>query len=57
MSFHATAIKRGLDHDAALKLVETKLDEKYGIMTLPEVKAELEPYYKAFKDILTGGRD
>jgi hypothetical protein len=57
MSFHATAVKRGLEHDAALKLVESKLDEKYGIMSLPEVKAELEPYYKAFKDILTQGRD
>jgi hypothetical protein len=57
MSFHATAVKRGLDHDAALKLVENKLDEKYGIMTLPEAKAELEPYYKAFKEILTVGRD
>jgi len=57
MSFHATAVKRGLDHDAALKLVESKLDEKYGIMTLPAVKEELEPYYKAFKDILTVGRD
>jgi hypothetical protein len=57
MSFHATAVKRGLDHDAALKLVESKLDEKYGIMTLREVKAELEPYYKAFKEILNQGRD
>jgi len=52
MSFHATAVKRGLDHDAALRLVESKLDEKYCIMTLPEVREELEPYYKAFKEIL-----
>jgi hypothetical protein len=57
MSFHATAIKRGLEHDKALALVESKLDEKYGIMSLPEAKEELEPYYKAFKDILKEGRD
>ena len=57
MSFHATAVKRGLDHDATLKLVESKLDEKYGIMTLPEVKEELEPYYRAFKDIFIQARD
>ena len=57
MSFHATAIKRGLDHDKALALVESKLDEKYGIMSLPEVKVELEPYYKMFKDIFNEGRN
>jgi hypothetical protein len=57
MSFHATAVKRGLEHDKALNLVESKLDEKYGIMSLPEVKEELEPYYKAFKDILKEGLD
>jgi len=57
MSFHATAVKRGLDHDKALALVESKLDEKYSILTLTEAKQELEPYYKAFKAILSEGRD
>lgn len=57
MSFHATVIKRGNDHDAALKAVETKLDEKYGILSLDAAKSELVPYYEMFKKILMAARD
>ena len=57
MSFHATVIKRGNEHDAALKAVEAKLDEKFGIMSLDLAKADLMGYYKMFKDILNAGRD
>ena len=57
MSFHATVIKRGNEHDAALKAVEAKLDEKFNILSLDIVKEELSGYYKTFKDILTTGRD
>lgn len=57
MSFHATVIKRGNDHNAALKAVEGKLDEKHGIMSLNVVKEELEPYYKLFKLILNSACD
>lgn len=57
MSFHATVVKRGNEHDAALKAVETKLDEKYGILSLDVAKEELLDYYKMFKDILTVGKD
>lgn len=57
MSFHATAVKRGNDHDDALRVVEGKLDEKYGIMSLEVVKEELDPYYKVFKAILHTARD
>ena len=37
-------------------MLSKEFAEKYSIMTLPEVKAELEPYYKAFKKILIEGR-
>ncbi len=57
MSFHATVVKRGNEHDAALKAVEAKLDEKYGILSLDVAKEELLGYYKMFKDILTVGKD
>ena len=57
MSFHATVIKRGNDHNAALKAVEAKLDEKYGIMSLDAAKQDLDGYYKMFKDILNTARD
>lgn len=57
MSFHATVVKRGNEHDAALKAVEAKLDEKYGILSLDVAKEELLEYYKMFKDILTVGKD
>lgn len=57
MSFHATVVKRGNEHDAALKAVEAKLDEKYGILSLDVAKEELLDYYKMFKDILTVGKD
>lgn len=57
MSFHATVVKRGNEHDAALKAVEAKLDEKYGILSLDVAKDELLEYYKMFKDILTVGKD
>lgn len=57
MSFHATVVKRGNEHDAALKAVETKLDEKFGILSLDVAKEELLEYYKMFKDILTVGKD
>lgn len=57
MSFHATVVKRGMDHDTALKAVEGKLDEKYRILSLDYAKADLLGYYKMFKDILAAGRD
>lgn len=57
MSFHATVVKRGNEHDAALKAVEAKLDEKYGILSLDVAKEELLEYYKMFKEILTVGKD
>lgn len=57
MSFHATVVKRGNEHDAALKAVEAKLDEKYSILSLDVAKEELLGYYKMFKDILTAGKD
>lgn len=57
MSFHATVVKRGNEHDAALKAVEAKLDEKYGILSLDAAKEDLLEYYKMFKDILAAGRD
>lgn len=57
MSFHATVVKRGNEHDDALKAVEAKLDEKYSILSLDAAKEELLGYYKMFKDILNNGKD
>lgn len=57
MSFHATVIKRGNDHDAALAAVEKKLDEKYGILSLDAAKEDLLDYYNMFKKILADARD
>lgn len=57
MSFHATVVKRGNEHDAALKAVEAKLDEKHNILSLDYAKEDLLGYYKMFKDILAVGRD
>ena len=57
MSFHATVIKRGNEHDAALKAVEAKLDEKYRILSLDAAKEDLLEYYRMFKDILITARD
>jgi len=57
MSFHATVIKRGNEHDDALKAVEAKLDEKHGILSLEAAKEDLLEYYKMFKNILTCGQD
>jgi hypothetical protein len=52
MSFHATVVKRGNEHDSALKLVENKMDEKFNILSLDVVKDELVEYYRMFKKIL-----
>lgn len=57
MSFHATVVKRGNEHNSALKAVEAKLDEKFSILSLDEAKSELLDYYKMFKEILISGRD
>lgn len=57
MSFHATVVKRGKEHDDALKAVEAKLDEKYGILSLDIAKEDLLGYYKMFKDILNEAQD
>jgi hypothetical protein len=57
MSFHTALINRGLEHNKALELVESKLDEKHAIMSLDIVKEELELYHKMFKEILKAARD
>lgn len=57
MSFHATVIKRGNNHNDALKAVEAKLDEKYGILSLQEAKNDLEGYYNMFKKILNSAKE
>jgi len=57
MSFHATVVKRGMDHDDALKAVEGKLDEKHEILSLEIAKDDLLEYYVMFKDILSTGKD
>lgn len=57
MSFHATVIKRGNDHNSALEAVEKKLDEKYSILSLEIAKSELLEYYDMFKKILSIGKD
>ncbi len=57
MSFHATAIKRGNDHDDALKLVKAKLEEKHSILSLDAAKADLEPFYQMFSQIIQEGFD
>jgi len=35
-----------------LQMADDKLDEKLKMITLPEVKKELEPYYHQFKEII-----
>lgn len=57
MSFHATVVKRGNDHDAALKAVKAKLDEKKAILTLDLAKEDLMKYYDMFNEILCQGLD
>lgn len=57
MSFYATVLKRGNEHDAALKAVKAKLDEKEGILSLDAAKKDLDKYYEWFTDILTNGKD
>lgn len=57
MSFYATVLRRGNEHDAALKAVKAKLDEKKGILSLDAAKQDLEKYYEWFTDILTNGMD
>lgn len=57
MSFHATVIKRGNEHNNALNAVEAKLDEKYRILSLDEAKKDLSTYYKMFKEILNTAKD
>ncbi|MDR3293394.1 MAG: hypothetical protein LBT20_04740 [Clostridiales bacterium] len=57
MSFYATVIKRGNEHDAALKAVKAKLDEKKGILSLKEAKDDLEKYYNWFDTIIEEAYD
>jgi hypothetical protein len=57
MSFHATVVRRGKDHDDALKNVKFKLEEKYSIMSLDAAKEDLEEYYNMFVKILDEGMD
>lgn len=57
MSFYATVIKRGNEHNAALEAVERKLDEKYNILSLDYAKNDLLCYYTIFKDILNKAKD
>lgn len=57
MSFYATVLRRGNEHDAALKAVKAKLDEKKGILSLDAAKEDLDKYYDWFTDILMNGLD
>ena len=57
MSFHATVVKRGNEHDAALAAVKAKLEEKKNILSLDIAKKDLQKYYDMFEEILTVGLD
>lgn len=50
--FLLTLGKRGLGFDEALNYAESKLDEKYKILSLDICKQELEPYYHQFKKLI-----
>lgn len=57
MSFHATVVKRGKNHNDALANVKFKLEEKHSIMSLDAAKEDLEEYYNMFVKILDEGMD
>jgi len=40
-----------------LDMAEAKLDEKHAILSLPECKEELEPYYQQFKQLFKEARE
>lgn len=41
----------GMKYNDLLDLLINKLEEKYRVLSLPEVKEELEPYYQKFKNL------
>lgn len=57
MSFHATVVKRGKNHNDGLKTVKGKLEEKHTILSLSAAKEELLPYYDMFTTIINNALD
>jgi hypothetical protein len=49
--------QRGLNFDQRSNQVESKMDEKYNILTLDICKKELEPYYRTFKQYIKDARE
>lgn len=45
------------EFEEAVDQVELKIEEKWSILSLPICKAELEPYYKTFKDLIQKARE
>ena len=51
-TFMQTVTNSGANHNDAINMVLAKLEEKHNIVSLPCVKAELEPLYNNIKQLL-----
>jgi len=56
MEFLRILSHRLVDLPAIVDQAEAKLNEKWGLVTLPTVKTELKPYYQQFKSIFAATR-
>lgn len=56
MAYASILARRHNDLDFEWNKLEAKMDEKYNIVSMDEVREELEPIYLMFKDILKNAR-
>ena len=56
MAYASILARRHNDLDFEWNKLEAKMDEKYKILSMDDVKEELEPTYLVFKDILKNAR-
>lgn len=56
MAYASILARRHNDLDFEWNKLEAKMDEKYNILSMEEVREELEPTYLMFKDILEAAR-
>lgn len=57
MAYASILARRHNDLSAEWNKLEAKMDEKYNIVSMDEVREELEPIYLMFKDILNQARE
>ena len=57
MAYASILARRHNDLEDEWTKLESKMDEKYNILSMTEVREELEPIYLMFKDILAAARE